>query len=264
MRSILDVNGVGYEVIVPPIVAQEIEATCQQEQALRLYVSAQSGRDQPWPILFGFLRPREKAFWELLKSIPRVGGKGAARAMSVPIEHIAEAIQEGNKAFLDGLPGVTVDGAEKMIASLRKKVGPFVEVREQRVAPARRRTEADDVLDDAVALLVVMGVKRPDAQRGVEQLLKAPRGHHQRAGCHHRILPPAARQYAAARRVDSTAHGSQHPDSGLSRATTRNGCSARCGRAVWASSSARTPSASGWPSPSKPPDSGTRRSTICC
>src|SRR5215204_5870256 len=161
---ILDVNGIGYEVIVPPIVAQEIEATCEQEQALRLYVSAQSGRDQPWPILFGFLRPREKAFWELLTSIPRVGGKGAARAMSVPIEHIAEAIQEGNKAFLDGLPGVTVDGAEKMIASLRKKVGPFVEVREQRVAPARRRTEADDVLDDAVALLVVMGVKRPDAQ----------------------------------------------------------------------------------------------------
>jgi holliday junction DNA helicase RuvA len=169
---ILDVNGVGYEVIVPPIVAQEIEATCQEEQPLRLYVSAQSGRDQPWPTLFGFLRPREKAFWELLKSIPRVGGKGAARAMSVPIEHIAEAIQEGNKAFLDGLPGVTVDGAEKMIASLRKKVGPFIEAREPRVAPSRRRTEADDVLDDAVALLVVMGVKRPDAQRGVEQLLK--------------------------------------------------------------------------------------------
>jgi Holliday junction DNA helicase RuvA len=168
---ILDVNGVGYEVIVPPIVAGEIEAIYKPEMPLRLYVSAQSGRDQPWPTLFGFLRPQEKAFWELLKSIPRVGGKGAARAMSVPIEHIAEAIQQGNKGFLDGLPGVTLDGAEKMIASLRKKVGPFVE------APVPARTtrapaDADNVLDDAVALLVVMGVKRPEALRAVEQLLR--------------------------------------------------------------------------------------------
>jgi Holliday junction DNA helicase RuvA len=166
---ILEVSGVGYEIFLPPIVEQEVTASCQPDSPLRLYVSAQSGRDQPWPILFGFLRPREKAFWELLKSIPRVGGKGAARAMSVPIEQIAEAIQQGNKAFLDGLPGVTVDGAEKMIASLRKKVGPFVE--ETRPVQRRARTEADDIVDDAVALLVVMGVKRPDAQRGVEQLM---------------------------------------------------------------------------------------------
>jgi len=52
---------------------------------------------------------------------------------------------------------------------LRKKVGPFVEVREP--VPRRVRTEVDNVLDDAVSLLVVMGVKRPDALRAVEQLL---------------------------------------------------------------------------------------------
>jgi Holliday junction DNA helicase RuvA len=167
---ILDVGGVGYEVLVPPVVEEELRSTCKEGAPLRLYVSAQSGRDQPWPVLFGFLRPQEKAFWELLRSIPRVGGKGAARAMSVPIEHIAEAIQQGNKAFLDGLPGVTVDGAERMIASLRKKVGPFV-ASPRPTAGVRVRSEADDVRDDAVSLLVVMGVKRPDAVRGVEQLL---------------------------------------------------------------------------------------------
>ena len=34
-----------------------------------------------------------------------------------------------------------------------------------------RRTEAEEMRDDAVSLLVVMGIKRPDAQRGVDQLL---------------------------------------------------------------------------------------------
>ena len=89
----------------------------------------------------------------------------------MPIEGIAEAIQQGNRVFLDGLPGITLDGADKMIASLRKKVGPFVQPTSAVVTPAVRRSEAEEMRDDAVSLLVVMGIKRPDAQRGVDQLL---------------------------------------------------------------------------------------------
>ncbi|MBV9173972.1 MAG: hypothetical protein JOZ81_28245 [Chloroflexi bacterium] len=166
---IVEVGGVGYEVFLPPIVDGELTASVRPDSELLLYVSAQAGRDQPWPVLFGFLRPEEKAFWELLKSVPRIGGRGAARAMAVPIDQIASAIQDGNRAFLDGLPGITLDGAEKMIASLRKKVGPFVQAAPR---PAtRRRGAEDDVRGDAILLLVQMGLKRPDAQRAVDQLL---------------------------------------------------------------------------------------------
>jgi Holliday junction DNA helicase RuvA len=169
---IVEVGGVGYEMIVPPIVERELGASYQEEDPIQVWVSTQSGRDQPWPILFGFLTPRQKSFWELLISVPRVGGKLAARAMVAPIDDIAQAIQDGNRAFLDGLPGITIDGADKMIASLRKKVGPFVQATPTRAAPVPvRRTEADEIRDDAVSLLVVMGIKRPDAQRGVDQLL---------------------------------------------------------------------------------------------
>ena len=63
-------------------------------------------------------------------------------------------------------------GADKIIASLRKKVGPFVQPSTSRARSAPvRRTEADETREDAVALLVVMGIKRPDAQRGVDELL---------------------------------------------------------------------------------------------
>ena len=167
---LLEVAGVGFEIVLPPIVEGEVGATCQPDDPLLLHVSALAGRDQPWPVLFGFLRVEERAFWELLRSVPRVGGKGAARAMVVPIEQIAGAIQTGNRAFLDGLPGVTLDGADKIIAALRKKVGPFVEV----ATPSSRRgprTEADEMRDDAVALLAQMGLKRADAQRAVDRLM---------------------------------------------------------------------------------------------
>jgi holliday junction DNA helicase RuvA len=165
---LLEAGGVGYEVLLPPIVESEVVTTRTIDEPLLLYVSAQAGRDQPWPVLFGFLHPQQKAFWELLKSVPRVGGKGAARAMIVPIDQIAAAIQQGNRAFLDGLPGVTVDGADKMIASLRKKVSPFVEAVE--AAPARRGP-VDDVRDDAITLLTQMGLKRLDAARAVNGIL---------------------------------------------------------------------------------------------
>jgi holliday junction DNA helicase RuvA len=166
---VLDVGGIGYEVFLPPIVDGELSVSTPPESELLLYVSAQAGRDQPWPVLFGFLRPEEKAFWELLKSVPRIGGRGAARAMAVPIDQIASAIQDGNRAFLDGLPGITLDGAEKMIASLRKKVGPFVQATPR--PPSRPRGAEDDIRSDAILLLVQMGLKRPDAQRAVDQLL---------------------------------------------------------------------------------------------
>jgi Holliday junction DNA helicase RuvA len=168
---LVEVAGIGYEMIVPPIVEQELSASYHEDDPILVWVSTQSGRDQPWPVLFGFLSAREKAFWELLVSVPRVGGKLAARSMVVPIDSFAAAIQDGNRAFLDGLPGITLDGADKMIASLRKKVGPFVVELPRAATPAVRRSEADALREDAVALLVVMGIKRPEAQRGVEQLL---------------------------------------------------------------------------------------------
>src|SRR5207302_146126 len=67
---VVEVAGIGYEVFVPPIVAQEVSATAQPDDELQLYVSAQAGRDQPWPVLFGFLTPQQKAFWQLLTSVP--------------------------------------------------------------------------------------------------------------------------------------------------------------------------------------------------
>ena len=165
---LLEVGGVGYEVLVPPIVERELAASYQVDDPLLLYVSPQSSRDQPWPTLFGFLRPEERAFWELLRSLPRFGGRLAARAMAVPIENLAQAIQQGNKAYLDDLPGVTVDGAEKMIAGLRKKVSAFV----RPAAPVQPGVSATyGIREDVVNALVHMGARRPDAERGVDQLL---------------------------------------------------------------------------------------------
>ena len=63
--------------------------------------------------------------------------------------------------------------ADKIIASLRKKVGPFVQPAARVVVPRVRLNEADEMREDAIAILMQMGLKRLEAQRGVDQLLAA-------------------------------------------------------------------------------------------
>ena len=93
--------------------------------------------------------------------------------MVAPIENIAQAIQQANRAYLDGLPGITLDGADKIIASLRKKVAPFAQPTTPLQVPRVRRSEADEMREDAIMVLIQMGLKRFEAQRGVDQLLAA-------------------------------------------------------------------------------------------
>lgn len=166
---VVDVNGLGYEVLLPPVVEQSL-GPLEDGTPLDLKIAYVATRDQPTPVLYGFSRDEEKQFWGLLKSVARVGPKGACRAMVLPINRIAEAIREQNIRLVDSLPGISTAGAEKIVASLRQKVAPFESLEE--VERPRVATSDDELQRLAVDLLVEMGIKRPDATRSVARLLK--------------------------------------------------------------------------------------------
>jgi holliday junction DNA helicase RuvA len=169
---ILDVNGVGYEVFLPPVVAQALEEQ-PPDGPVELKIAALATRDAPLPVLYGFLHEEEKQFWQLLRSVPRVGPKGAARAMVLPINRIAVAIKEGNRNLIDNLPGVSADGAEKIITALRKKVEPFAALKDTEVSSGNAVDSRDELSSVSVALLVEMGIRRPEAASAVARLLDA-------------------------------------------------------------------------------------------
>ena len=66
---VVDVDGVGYEVVLPPIVEQAL-GELSDGSPLDLRIAYHATRDQPVPVLYGFTRDEEKRFWELLKSAP--------------------------------------------------------------------------------------------------------------------------------------------------------------------------------------------------
>jgi Holliday junction DNA helicase RuvA len=166
---IVDVSGVGYEVVLPPIVEQAL-GTLDEGMPLDLKIAYIATRDNPIPVLFGFNREEEKQFWALLTSVSRVGPKSAARAMVLPINKIAEAIRDQNTHLVDSLPGISAAGAEKIVATLRQKVAPFVALEEPTLPQAP--TSGDELKRLAVDLLVEMGIRRPEATRSVAKLLE--------------------------------------------------------------------------------------------
>ena len=166
---VVDVGGVGYEVLLPPVVEQSF-GPLADGAALDLKIANVATRDQPTPVLYGFAREEEKQFWNLLKSVSRVGPKGACRAMVLPINRIAEAIREQNIRLVDSLPGISPAGAEKIVATLRQKMATFAALEE--VERPRVADGGDELERLAVGLLVEMGIKRPDAARSVTRLLK--------------------------------------------------------------------------------------------
>ena len=117
---VVDVGGIGYEVVLPPIVEQAL-GSLEEGRALDLRIAYVATRDNPIPGLYGFARDEERQFWDLLRSVSRVGPKSAARAMVLPINRIAEAIRDQNTHLVDSLPGISAAGAEKIVATLRRK-----------------------------------------------------------------------------------------------------------------------------------------------
>lgn len=170
---ILDVHGVGYDVVLPPVVRQALEAAPESHEALSLWISAQASRDQPLMTLFGFLKEEEKEFWSLLTTVQGIGNRAAARLMIFPINTIAQAIQEGNQLLLDNLPGVSARGAERIIAALRAKVQRFAQLEDDSVTSAPPAASDEELRRDAAALLVQMGLRPPTAAAAVERILEA-------------------------------------------------------------------------------------------
>jgi Holliday junction resolvasome RuvABC DNA-binding subunit len=89
---VLEVGGVGYLVYLPPVVWEAL-GELHPEQPLHFKIVYQASAQQPKPTLFGFLSEAEKEFFELLAGIPRMGGRNAARAMVLPVNTLAAAIQ---------------------------------------------------------------------------------------------------------------------------------------------------------------------------
>lgn len=166
---VLDVGGLGYEVTLPPCVAEKIVASTGAPVALEVYsvlnMDGNAGRFS----YYGFTNAVERAFFEALLSVASIGPRSAARAFSQPMSKIASAIDRGDHAFLKTLPGIGQQKARDIVAKLQGKVARFLLIRE---AEPQAAAPMPDFADEALAVLLQLEYKRPEAEAMIRKTLE--------------------------------------------------------------------------------------------
>jgi Holliday junction DNA helicase RuvA len=168
--AVVEAGGLGYEIVLPPCIAEKIPTTPGERVTLEVYsvvnLDGNSGRFT----YYGFTNGIEREFFEALITVASIGPRSAARAFSAPMSVIAGAIDRGDYVFLKSLPGIGQQKARDIVAKLQGKVTKFLLIRDAPPAPA---AAIPDFADEALAVLLQLGYRRAEAEAMIRQTLDA-------------------------------------------------------------------------------------------
>jgi len=159
-QVILDVGGVGYDVIVPISTFSKLPEA-GSETRLRIHTHVREDA----LLLYGFLTLDEKNMFEKLTGVSGIGpGLGVKILSGMDAADIVTSIRRGEVEKLVRIPGVGKKTAERMILELRDKLpAPAGDP----AAPAPPSLSALD--EDILSALLNLGCARPAAETAVRK-----------------------------------------------------------------------------------------------
>jgi Holliday junction DNA helicase RuvA len=154
---IIDVNGVGYKVLVP----ETIYAKLSLGEALKIFTYTYVREDAL--DLFGFLEAEDLGLFESLLTVSGIGPKTALNIFSFgERKDIIEAIIKGDVTFFTSVPRLGTKNAQKIIIELKNKMG----------AGSDLDLSGKDLLENAevVQALKNFGFSVSEAQKAVREI----------------------------------------------------------------------------------------------
>jgi holliday junction DNA helicase RuvA len=165
---ILDVGGVGYELMTP--VGTLGRALSHPSGDVELWVHTHVREDAL--DLFGFASELERRVFRLLVSVPNVGPKTAVGVLgALPIADLSRAISARDLGRLGKVPGIGKKTAERLVVELVDKL-PALVPPEALGKGGVGKTGAAGTSQLLLKALVNMGYRPAEAERAVEHLGK--------------------------------------------------------------------------------------------
>jgi Holliday junction DNA helicase RuvA len=167
--AIVDVAGVGYEVVIPLSTFYELGENGSPVQ-LRIYTYVREDALQ----LFGFKTARERELFLQLISVNGVGPSLAIKLLSgMNADEMIASIRTNNLVRLVAIPGVGRKTAERLVVDLRDKIAalssPGLEEEfAAQAAAAGSPASPDAMRDDAISALVNLGYQKAAAEKAVK------------------------------------------------------------------------------------------------
>lgn len=161
-QIIVDVNGVGYEALIPLSSFDKLPPPGNEVKLLTQLVIREDAHT-----LYGFMTSAERDLFRLL--INTVSGIGPKTALNVlsgmnPVA-FRGAVANGDVKSLSQISGVGKKTAERIVVELRDKIG--VAGAWEAASVQRSLSPADQKINDAVLALMALGFKQVEAHDAV-------------------------------------------------------------------------------------------------
>lgn len=172
---IIDVHGVGYEVMIPLSTYYEL-GEVGSTVSLLIHTHVREDALQ----LYGFRTPIEKELFLRLISVAGVGPRLALTILSgLSVDQLIPAICRNDLTRLTAIPGVGRKTAERLVLELKDKLATLVTEEAKQAYTAAREAEeaAEAVKRDVVSALVHLGYPRPLAEKTVAAVLQSESDH---------------------------------------------------------------------------------------
>ena len=161
-QVLMDVQGVGYEVIIPVSTYERIQNQ-DGEVTLMTYLHVREDAMQ----LFGFHTAEEKALFLKLIQVNGVGPKVAIGVLSgCSVDELKRSVREGDVARLKALPGIGKKTAERIVLELKDKLDGGT------AAPVIGEQTNGRIVEEAVLALVSLGYQKGQAEKIIQQLVR--------------------------------------------------------------------------------------------
>ncbi|APT18073.1 Holliday junction DNA helicase RuvA [Amylolactobacillus amylotrophicus DSM 20534] len=158
---VLDVSGIGYKLYCPTPYTYDVN------QEAKLFVE-QIIRDTEHS-LYGFASAEDKALFLKLLSVSGIGPKSALAIMAAEnTTSLANAIENGETAYLTKFPGVGRKTASQIVLDLKGKLGDYA-VGQQSIFD---QAAVSPDLNDALLALVALGYTQKEVDKITPKLLE--------------------------------------------------------------------------------------------
>lgn len=164
--AVIDCHGVGYGLSI----SLNTYSAIQGKKSCKLYVHEAIREDAH--VLFGFVSKQERELFLLLISVSGIGGNTARMILSAlsPAE-LVNVIGNENTQLLKSVKGIGLKTAQRIIVDLKDKIKTTAAGTADTL-PGLITAANNEVMDEAIAALTMLGFAQAPSQKVVAAILK--------------------------------------------------------------------------------------------
>ena len=163
---VIDVNGVGYELMVPLSTFDRLPSEGQEITVLTYLHHT----DQTMA-LYAFSTEAERELFKMLMTVSGIGPRSALGVLSgISVDNFKGAVSRGDVKLIQSIHGIGPKTAQRIIVELKERVGILPSY--EQLSKQLEKSPQDKMIADAVLALISLGYNQQTAHNAVRKVLE--------------------------------------------------------------------------------------------